>query len=669
MYYLLLLVIASLQGLQGMDSDADDFDMMFNEPVDRSHWVDPHSMGLEEVSEFKHSCDFHCNPIQNKLDTILRDLTECRKLFSSEKEEAKCEPKYSKQCSEQIFYRRHVTVLLYKLGLLGDPENSHLSAEIYLSAEDVNILQRFRDETSFDVRDVDSVLSTMILGSQPFKTKPNQYWANIKEIVHEVKEPLLLLCAAVVVAHLVLATFRYFPLWKIVLAICLVSVFWHWVHMYKTAWATKKSNLFKLQDVPKECRPGEMSWFQTIESFAKSTVSNTDRCQEYHKALLVDPIYEVSPMMAAADLATNLLLRPLRIFGKEAGHMFSGLLETVPTVWKVPVLLLFMVMLLFLMILTAGYRIRLPFMLGEIGPAMAVSDSRLTHQQAVTEIKMVLQTDNPRQPLQVQSQKILQHKVLEETCLDNYSIQALDTQTSQVETIPLERQTSGVKTVYFEKQALRMETQTIEPKPLELRAHLEKQLSMEKDVASLIKTNSVHNLPLTPTKNKDRILHDNESSPRRIVSVSGQRLVASTERRNSGEEPDGSGANMMTTAQKMFSSNLTSVDELLVGSSKLGEAKDPSSESWGKITSLERKASFGDSSKLFTQILEEQEALDLRTRVEPIKSPASNDDSYDDDSSGSDGAASLLTSPQSKAFLSKVFQVLETSDTDQSELL
>ena len=142
----------------------------------------------------------------------------------------------------------------------------------------------YKSDRSFDVRDVDSVLSTMILGSQPFKTKPNQYWANIKEIVHEVKEPLLLLCAAVVVAHLVLATFRYFPLWKIVLAICLVSVIWHWVHMYKTAWATKKSNLFKLQDVPKECRPGEMSWFQTIESFAKSTVSNTDRCQEYHKA-------------------------------------------------------------------------------------------------------------------------------------------------------------------------------------------------------------------------------------------------------------------------------------------------------------------------------------------------------------------------------------------------
>jgi len=49
--------------------------------------------------------------------------------------------------------------------------------------------------------------------------------------------------------------------------------------------------------------------------------------------------------------------------------MFSGLLSTVPLFWKVPVLLVFVLLLMFVLILVAGYRVRLPFFLGDISPA------------------------------------------------------------------------------------------------------------------------------------------------------------------------------------------------------------------------------------------------------------------------------------------------------------
>ena len=104
------------------------------------------------------------------------------------------------------------------------------------------------------------------------------------------------------------------------------------------------------------------------------------------RALLVDPIYEVNPAMAAADLSLNIVFRPLRILGREFGEMFSGLLATVPAVWLVPALLVFSLLLLFLMVLLAGYRVRLPFLLGEIGPAESVTSGlmetiRLTVQE------------------------------------------------------------------------------------------------------------------------------------------------------------------------------------------------------------------------------------------------------------------------------------------------
>jgi len=49
--------------------------------------------------------------------------------------------------------------------------------------------------------------------------------------------------------------------------------------------------------------------------------------------------------------------------------MFSGLLSSVPLFWKVPVLLVFVILLMFILILVAGYRVRLPFFLGDISPA------------------------------------------------------------------------------------------------------------------------------------------------------------------------------------------------------------------------------------------------------------------------------------------------------------
>ena len=55
--------------------------------------------------------------------------------------------------------------------------------------------------------------------------------------------------------------------------------------------------------------------------------------------------------------------------GAETGAMFSSLLSNVPLFWQLPVLVVFVLMLMFLMVLVAGYRVRLPMFLGTIEPA------------------------------------------------------------------------------------------------------------------------------------------------------------------------------------------------------------------------------------------------------------------------------------------------------------
>ena len=54
--------------------------------------------------------------------------------------------------------------------------------------------------------------------------------------------------------------------------------------------------------------------------------------------------------------------------------MFSALLANVPLFWQVPVLVVFVLLLMFLMVLVAGYRVRLPMFLGTIEPAASAGN-------------------------------------------------------------------------------------------------------------------------------------------------------------------------------------------------------------------------------------------------------------------------------------------------------
>ena len=153
--------------------------------------------------------------------------------------------------------------------------------------------------------------------------------------------------------------------------------------MYKKSWAAKHATLMSSGTVPPECHPQQMSWLQSLQYTARHAMSGTDRCGEYHEAIMVDPLYEVNPLTAAVDLLTNLLLHPMSALGGQVGKMFAGLLENVPFFWRVPVLLLFTMMLMFGMVMVAGYRIRLPMWLGAIEPARGNQDNVAVELEAI----------------------------------------------------------------------------------------------------------------------------------------------------------------------------------------------------------------------------------------------------------------------------------------------
>jgi len=352
-----------------------DFDKMMA-PRDKSKWIDPFDMGLDSVLKED------CSATEDKLRAMEDQKTECeekvKELLSNKAVTEKPasntstskERKTPNPIPADVFLKRYVNHLLSKLDLNGPVDNfgSHLKLEIQLSASQVRTLQIYsQNSDKVPPTDIDHILSSYIKNVETFQASP--MLETFKEHISSARDPLTVMVLLLCLVYIGITVLRSLPPTYSALLILILSVSWHWLHLFKKAWAGKHAKLLKSTEVPPECRPHEMTWWQSIQSSGRAVFSSVDKCEEYHKNIMVDPIYEVNPMVALVDLVTSLILHPLSSLGQNVGFMFSGLLEAVPFFWRPVILILFVLLVMFVLILLSGYRIRLPFFLGEIGPA------------------------------------------------------------------------------------------------------------------------------------------------------------------------------------------------------------------------------------------------------------------------------------------------------------
>jgi len=389
-----------------MSDDMGDWEEMMKEPQDKARWINPMDMGLfdskaqkncDDLEEKLSVCEKHLETCQSKLEEMSQSNGCLNKSIESSTLKAPVEEKI---VNSDIFFKRHVRQLINKL-YLDAHQDSHLKLEVFLSSDEIATLLKFvNQESSIPAVDVDNILSSssFIRSVDYYETSP--LIDEIKEQLISLKDPLLVVLMSISLVYLIILVFRRFPPFKVFLLVLTVSLIWHWFHLYKEAVAKKESKMLQNLEIPAECRPGEMTWYQTAMASVRGLTSSVDKCEEYHKAIHVNPLTEVNPLSALVDLVIKLLLHPITKLGDAVGKMFTGLLEVVPALYKIPVLILFFVIILFVMILLFGYRIRLPFFLGEIGPA-AVSEPSSNIQaleHKIKELQTALSHVQPQPP-------------------------------------------------------------------------------------------------------------------------------------------------------------------------------------------------------------------------------------------------------------------------------
>ena len=313
-------------------------------------------------------------------DCEICDLKE--KLYETESELSQCKLKlndnsylgqvcsrvgswFTKDMSMKIF----VKDLLDKLDI-SDIRDVEKDLVIKLSVEDVKVLKKFVTEEEGKAEHVDNVLKNAFTVRETIMDKTTDFFSStITETSMHFKanyviifQILVLLCC--VVLPLALGA----PKLPVFLFMCLYAVFTTWVKLYYVAAAKKQATLAKHSNVPNMCRIEQQGWMAAVGDFVTGMFNGKhDPCEDYYTAAMVDPALEVGLVTAVMETLSSCILIPAQTLGTALGSYYCNLLLPLPLVWKIPVMILATVIVLFLLLLGCGYEFSIPFLL-RIGP-------------------------------------------------------------------------------------------------------------------------------------------------------------------------------------------------------------------------------------------------------------------------------------------------------------
>ncbi|XP_033743839.1 uncharacterized protein LOC117329797 [Pecten maximus] len=149
--------------------------------------------------------------------------------------------------------------------------------------------------------------------------------------------------------------------WILVTFAFLGSLPWEFVRLYQIEVAKKMANL--QVGVPDECTPSQISLLQTFRNWLFSILSwQPNPCEKYYKMLMVDPLWEVSPIMVISSAVTRCIIYPMELFFESVGRSLGLLFNEIPLHWQPLMFAAIVILLIIIIIVLGGYRLHVPFL-------------------------------------------------------------------------------------------------------------------------------------------------------------------------------------------------------------------------------------------------------------------------------------------------------------------
>ncbi|XP_078664655.1 uncharacterized protein LOC144907443 [Branchiostoma floridae x Branchiostoma belcheri] len=161
------------------------------------------------------------------------------------------------------------------------------------------------------------------------------------------------------------------------LSVC--SLVWEWVRMYQIEVAKKAATVHV--GFPAECSTDTIGAWTSIKSYLRWHLSwSHDPCEQYHQALLVDPFWEVNPLMVLTATVTRCVVRPVELLSAGAGTSLRLLFSEIPSPWQPVIMATIVIATVLTLTMACRYRIRFPLFFS-LEPSSSKADP--THSNAL----------------------------------------------------------------------------------------------------------------------------------------------------------------------------------------------------------------------------------------------------------------------------------------------
>jgi len=380
---------------------------------DHSNWVDPSDMfnydhSKKEMKQPKKSliaddegndakdtnCPLcQCPYIDKHKDDTSADLSKCEDtnvLFANDLQ--KCQDLLSERPpSETAYFQQLVNVILKYLNMPVIPlgEEVYYKLLVKLNGHDFDLLEKFGRNGGDNVQSAHAILANMIINAERSHGYYEKTWNDKLADLWNGYDNIIILsfsavCFVSSIGVIVLSQWKNtVSLRKLFLVLFIVlfflSVPWTWWRLYQEKLSDRMLEVNR--SPPIGCLDRELTWWQSIRS---TLTVGEDECQQYHRAIFVDPIFDVPPTQAFVVTLTRMVLEPLHHLGSAFGQLLSGLMVELPFyMWfvAIPVLCGFLILLILVM---AGYKFNFAHIIGiEPGRPMMIAGDDQPHLQAL----------------------------------------------------------------------------------------------------------------------------------------------------------------------------------------------------------------------------------------------------------------------------------------------
>ncbi|XP_015115510.1 uncharacterized protein LOC107040087 [Diachasma alloeum] len=279
------------------------------DPMSKQDYVDPHSFYYSRHDQ---------KEVERAVASVKRQSQSptCREMFND------CLRGNLKDVPDELFSRRLINKLLSIATFEEDDDLFIGNIVIELTRAELLRLKSFGLGKA-TVRDIDAMISNI------FRAPKTNVFMDIYSILqgfslrtHGVyssyiwpyKELILAFVAVVQLMWLLVrTTWTYFKMFFMFLVIVFIASFIiTYLQLLKEAEIKLTAKQFRFNEMPANCQPHKMSWYQKLFSFFTSD----DHCIQYYEAVMEDHRFHVTPAQVLSRVIGTLILEPAGLIGR-----------------------------------------------------------------------------------------------------------------------------------------------------------------------------------------------------------------------------------------------------------------------------------------------------------------------------------------------------------------